>query len=230
MGSPSELPLQASKWLQIQMLVDAVEMAHLFESLGVFQIFTAGVVCLEPEGEISKKQFLEIYGRYVETLKNGQLPDENLYRQVFSSIFTIDTRPLFQIALAEKRKVIRVALPVLQLQLHKMACSAEDGKFRPMVLGKDCLFWGLQFSYPQLYQDDNKDVHKALDESLFPNALLYRHLQKWVRLQTIPTPFLVNSRQINVPMRLGKNCLAWINHHPQLKEQNLNVILPSKFE
>ncbi len=222
-GSPQEPPLGASKWLQLQILADADEMRRLIAALGDFHIFMAGVVCAANEGEISKEHFLTLYEQYVSALQNGQLPDEGLYRQAFSSIFTTSTDDLFQVDIPGNRRVIRIARPVLQLQLHKIAYSPVDGKFRPMGIGKDCIFWGLQFSYPQLYQDVQKEVHKALDESQFPNALLYRRLQQWVRQETIPTPFITELEQVNVPMRLGKNCLSWINMHPQLIAKRIRV-------
>jgi len=226
-GNPQELPLQASKWLQIQLLVDDKEMERLFEAFGDFQIYKAGVLCDAGEGLISKPDFLKLYSSYVEALKHGRLPDEALYRQYFSSVFTTDPHNLFQIEVAGNRRIIRVARPVLQLQMHKMSYSSVDGKFRAMVLGKDCILWGLQFSYPQLYQDANKEVHKALEEEQFPDSRLYRALQKWVRQESIPTPFEVGDQKINVPIRIGKNCLEWINRHPQLVSQNIRVITNS---
>lgn len=222
-GSPQDPPLQASKWLQIQVLADATEMAHLFESLGDFQIFMTGTVCAAHEGEISKSDFLKLYAGYINALKQGHLPDEGLYRQAFSSIFTTDPSHLFQVLVAGDRRIIRLSNPVLQLQMHKMAYSQVDKKFRPMVLGKDCIFWGLQFSYPQLYQDEAKEVYKALNEEKFPDSRLYLQLQKWIRQETVPTPFIVDEKQINVPMRIGKNCLAWIDKHPQLIAQKIQV-------
>lgn len=222
-GSSQEPPLQASKWLQIQILADSHEIEHLFNAFGNFQIFKAGVLCEANEGEITKEEFLKLYSNYIDTLKQGQLPNEALYRQSFSSVLTTEPSNLFQIEVAGNRRIIRVSKPVLQLQMHKMSYSPVDGKFRPMVLGKDCIFWGLQFSYPQLFQDEAKEVYKALDEKKFPDSRLYRILQKWIRQESIPTPFIVNSHKINVPMRLGKNCIEWINRHPQLLEQNIQV-------
>nr|MBA2728315.1 hypothetical protein [Parachlamydiaceae bacterium] len=215
-GSSQEPPLQASKWLQLQVLADSQEMERLFDAFGNFLIFKAGVLCNAGEGEISKEEFLRLYSNYVDALKLGQLPDDALYRQSFSSVFTTDPGNLFQVEVAGNRRIIRVARPVLQLQMHKMSYSSVDGKFRPMVLGKDCIFWGLQFSYPQLFQDESKEVYKALEEEQFPDSKLYRILQKWLRQETIPTPFIVDTHQINVPIRLGKNCVEWINRHPQL--------------
>lgn len=223
-GSSQEPPLQASKWLQLQLLIDEVEMSGLLDALGDFRIFMAGVVCADSEGELSKDAFLQLYESYASALKAGQLPDETRYRAAFSSVFTVDSNDLFQLKVTGNRRIIRVIRPVLQLQMNKMAYSALDGKFRPMVLGKDSIFWGIQFSYPQLYQNKRNEVFKTLDAALFPNSELYRRLQAWVRRATVPTPFQTGEITVNSPMRIGKNCLPWINQHPQLIQQNIQVV------
>ncbi len=240
-GSGAELPLQASKWLDLQLLIDVDEMRALFSALGDFEIFQVGMVCGIDEGIISKEKFLEAYGVYIECLKKGEIPEEKIYRPYFSSIFTTSRDHLFHIVIGNDRHIIRVEKPVLQLQANRISYSQADGKIRPMVFSKDSILWGLQFSYPQLFQDAaTKEVFTISDIPKFPNTQLYRKLQLFVRQNTIPTPFQVGDDmgdrdedshvhghghvRINVPMRLGKQCLPWINAHPQLVSANMRVV------
>jgi hypothetical protein len=223
-GSGNEGVLQASKWLELQLLVDEVEMQELFKALNGFEIYTAGAVCKRSEGLVSHSDFLNLYKEYIDSLKKGILPDEEVYRLYFSSVFTVDSSHLFQIELPKDRRIIRVGKPVLQLQMNKIAYTPLDGKFRSLVLGRNAILWGLQFSFPQLYRDPvTCEVFKTNDHTQFPNGRLFRHLQLWSRQATVPTPFVVNSQRVNVPFRLGKNCLSWINHHPQLAEHGISV-------
>lgn len=216
--------LQASKWLSIQLLIDSSEMKLLLDALGDFNIFLTGTVCELTEGEIAKSKFLEVYSRYIDELKAGQIPQEFEFRPYFSSVFTKAPDHLFRIVVSNKH-IIRALKPVVQLQLHRLDYSAADGKFHGMVFSKEGVLWGLQFSYPQLYQDTStKEVFQLSDSPEFPNTALFRSIQKWVRHNTIPTPFLVGETQINVPMRLGKNCLEWINNHPQLIQKGYKVL------
>ncbi|MBA3237214.1 MAG: hypothetical protein H0T62_02545 [Parachlamydiaceae bacterium] len=224
-GSGSELPLQASKWLEQQLLIDAPEMESLFSALGDFTIFKVGYVCKSDEGEVSKSDFLDQYNEYIECLKKGKIPEEQQFRSLFSSIFTVENDHLFQILVAGDRRIIRVEKPVLQLQVHHISYSTVDGKFRAMVFGKDSILWGIQFSYPQLYLEaGTKEVFSVVDSNKFPNTAFYRKLQLWVRQNTIPTPFHVMGNKINVPMRIGKLCLPWINNHPQLISNGIKVV------
>lgn len=89
-----------------------------------------------------------------------------------------------------------------------------------MVFGQTSLFWGVQFSYPQIFMDSGDP--KKVDGS-FANTSLFQEIRRWARDETRATPFLFQGERINVPIRLGKNCFSWINRHPQLLQYNLGV-------
>jgi hypothetical protein len=224
-ATPSEVPpIQVSKLLQVQTLLETQEVQALFEALGTFHIFLAGSVTNSGEGYISHTEFIEKYAEYLQTLKSGQSPDDSLYRVYFSSVFTVTPDLLYTSQFSDGRQLIRPSKPVVQLQLHRMDYSPVDGKFRPMILGIDSISWGLQFSYPQLYQNPvTKQPENVVESEAFPNTALFRSLQRWIRHHTIPTPFIVEGKQQNVPIRLGKECLSWINSHPELIKKGLKV-------
>ncbi len=216
--------MEASKWLKVQALVDASEMQDLFHTLGDFKIYVTGTITPRGEGSIGHAKFLEAYKSYVEDLKNRRIPDEGVYRHLFSSVFTISPEFVNVMPIGEERQLIKVLRPVIQLQAHHLDYSIHDGKFRPMVFGIDSVTWGLQFSYPQLFKDSiSNEVLTVTENENFPNTRLFHDLQRWIRRQTIPTPFIVENKKINVPMRLGKQCLSWINEHPQLKAKRLTI-------
>ena len=228
-GTTKESPLQASKWLESQLLIDGDEMAALLDHLGPFFLFACGSVCRAGKGEISKDEFLRHYRAYIELLKNGVEPEASFYRSLFSPALTVTTDSLFSLPLSDEREIIRVSKPVIQLQAHYMSYSTVDKKFHSMVFGSDSISWGIQFSYPQLYRDDQTKIVEAVKESpAFPNTHVFHALQKWVRQNTIPTPFHVKTAVgdesvVNVPMRLGKKCLSWINRHPHLIKKGISV-------
>jgi len=219
--------MQATKWLKVQLLIDEGEMQNLLTAMGEFDIYISGAVTHKGEGHLTKAQFLKIYKKYVASLQEGKLPAESDYRQIFSAVFTQDPEALFSIPVGSDRQLMRIAKPVIQLQPHSLGYSQHDNKFRAMVFGTESILWGLQFSYPQLYQDPKTKEALSVDESpQFPNTSLFKNLQRWIRHHTIPTPFLVEGHKINVPMRLGNRCLSWINTHPQLKKHQIQVFVP----
>lgn len=215
---------QVSKWLSIQLLVDEHEMQNLLEELGDFYIAQVGQIYSLDEEIMPKEKFLKCYGAYIEGIKAGKLIDESLYRTCFSSVFTKSLDHLYRAEVAKDQYLLRISKPVLQLQTHRMHYSKLDGKFRPMIFGSDSIMWGIQFSYPQIFQDNRtKEIINVLNHPGFPNCGLYHTLQKWVRKNTIPTPFMDGEKLINSPIRIGKSCLTWINQHPQLKMRGLKV-------
>lgn len=222
--SSTEPPMQATKWLTSQVLLDADEMQELFNALGDFYIFQTSGVCKTDEGSISRNEFIAAYRDCISMLQKGLQPNEGPYRKLFSSVLTVSLDTLYAIPLADNQHLIRISKPVIQMQIHHMDYSQADSKFRSMVFGSDSIWWGIQFSYPQLYQ--NQQTHQAeqvVISTTFPNTQLYRDLQYWIRHHTIPTPMILNQQTVNLPMRLGKNCLSWINCHPQLIKKGLQV-------
>lgn len=218
----AEGPMQASKWLQSQVLLSSDEMTALFAALGNFDIFQTSSVLKQDEGRVSHKVFLKCYKAYVDALQQGKTPEESSYK-LFSAVFTADPDSLYAALVGDDKQLIRVCRPVIQLQAHRMDYSSADGKFRSMTFGTDSIFWGIQFSYPQLFQDKQSLQIKQATNAEFINAGLFQKLQRWVRHHTAPTPFIVNGVKVNVPMRLGKECFAWINQHPQLNQRGLIV-------
>jgi hypothetical protein len=217
-------PLQASKWLKYPILIDLEEMESLLGALGNFWIFLISGLIRQGGGSILQGEFLDCYAAYIQSLKEGKWPEDARIRSYFSSVFTVTVDALYTVAIENQQQLIKVDKPVVQLQNHRFDYSLVDGKFRSMILGPDSIWWGIQFSYPQLYQDASmqiKHIRKGDDE--FPNTALFHVLQRWIRQYTVATPFLVNEKQVNVPIRLGKNCFKWINNHPQLKEKGLTV-------
>jgi hypothetical protein len=222
--SAVDLSLQASKWQQCPVLLDEHEMQALLAALGNFWIVQ--VSGLIPVGQeiISQQAFLEHYQQYIAALKSGEQVKNAPWRACFSSVFTTTLEALYAVPVNPTHCLVKVAQPVIQLQAHRFDYSVADQTFRSMVMGYDSIQWGLQFSYPHLYQDANLQVFKVREGNGFPNTALFKRLQQWMRAHTIATPFEMEGKRVNVPIRLGKQCFSWINTHPQLQTKGLRVV------
>jgi hypothetical protein len=217
--------LQVAKWLHLQLLCDEQEMTSLLQELQGARLFRCGEVVTLSDAELSHRDFLARYAEYVGELRDGRVPELGRFRSVFSTFWTVSDELLYLMEVREERYLVKATRPGLQLQLHQLGYSPVDGKFRPMVLGSESICWGIQFSYPQIFQDPKSGEEAKVDESdRFPNTALFRKLQLWVRYNSIATPFEVEGQKINVPMRLGRNCFSWINRHPQLASKGIRVI------
>jgi hypothetical protein len=211
---------QGSKYLKYQVLCDADELAKLFES--PFWIYP--LTGLGDGKEIAKETFLQECRGWIEELKNGRVPTDSALRRTLAAAFTAEEDALWKQEVAGGKFIIKIAKPVVQVQAHFFSYSDIDGVFRAMSMGTNCIFWGLQFSFPQIYQDPKTMEFFEIDDS--PNTELFKTIKQWVRDTTLPTPFVVNGKRTNVPIRLGKNCFSWIHKHPQLIQQNIGVYAP----
>jgi hypothetical protein len=207
---------QGSKWLKFQVLCDKAELNSLFIALEPFFIFPlTGVV----DGKmIFPEKFLEEYGLWIEDLKKGMIPEPSRLRALLACAFIENSDSLWLQEIPERGYLVKIAKPIVQVQSHYFTYSIEDHVFRPMSMGTESIFWGIQFSYPQIYQDP-----QTLELKTSPKNRLFETIRRWVREVTRPTPFIVNQERVNSPIRIGKNCMEWITDHPQLIARNIGI-------
>jgi hypothetical protein len=218
----------ASKWLHVDFLITHTEMGRLLAALeeehSTLFLFSTLGVRKQGENQIVISEFLQACKEYEEALqKRAPIPDAS-FRFFFTGCITKYEDAVTKIALREDRESIIAHTPCLQMQPHRFSYSKLDGKFRSMVFGKSSVSWGIRISYPQLYQIPNtRTVEDALDEVRFPNAALFSSLRRWMRHNTLPTPIFVASKRVNTPFRIGKECMPWINKHPELGELQIHL-------
>lgn len=202
-----KIPYDAAKWLKLQVLLDDTEFSALIkESL---------CTLYDMNGEISLDHAIQLYSQYVTSLKNGESPTPPSFAWMAtrtpSSLYRLDTGGSTQ---------VRVKDPVVQITHHQMNYTEEDKSFRSNQFGPDTIYWGLQFSFPQLFMDPvSKDVIKLNDPLQFENIALFRFIHRWLRDYSMPTPF----EEFNSPQRIGKKAMKWVENHPHLLKKGLKV-------
>lgn len=209
-------PLKASKWNHIQLLIDAEEMTSLLSALQPLHIFSC--MGARPIGEnvLTHEAFVAAWRQYIAFLQSGEM-DEKQLRFYQTVIMTEALDAVVALDIGNGKEIISAVAPVVQGQMHRFAYSSVDKQFRSMVFGPQTISWGMQFSYPQLFEDPHTgEIGKG---SASANFVLFRKIQQWVRYNTVPTPFL----SVRVPMRLGNRCFSWINTHKDLVKQGLNI-------
>jgi hypothetical protein len=210
---------QAAKYLKHHVLCDREELSLLFSSIGPFWLYPlTGVGDGEP---IDPQAFLQEYGSWIEELKAGRVPADTNLRKILAAAMTKEKEALWKQEVPGRRFIVKMGKPLIQIQAHFFTYSSVDEVFRPMTMGAGSIFWGLQFSFPQIYQDAKTLEFFEVDEGL--NYELFQQIKEWARNTTRATPFIVNGKRTNVPIRLGKNCFSWIHKHPQLISQKIGV-------
>lgn len=212
-----EGPLKVSKLHKIPVLLDAEELKSLLDSLPkpIFFYHIQGL-CKRGEGVMSIDDFYKTYLDYITALKAG------FETPLAATMLSHSEEILYAQPIEETFQLIKATKPVINVQENKILYSKESGEFKSLVLGRETISWGLHFSYPQLFQDPRSHAIFDVDES-FPNTHLFSELQKWIRSNTLPTPFIVDGKRKNVPIRIGKQCLKWVQNHPGLKRAGITV-------
>ena len=216
-SSPAiEGPYEAAKWLKICVLADVKEFQALFDALGPFQLCPLGGLRTREEIAMPKEAFLELIQTWTDQLRQGTAPTQ---RCAFA--LTLDPSCLW-LQEAGDRFLTKIRWPVIQIQTHYFTFAQEEKTFHSMVSGKDSVFWGVQFSWPQIFMDPLKQDLVKVDES-FTHHEQFVLIRQLLRDLSRPTPFLVQGQKMNATFRLGKSCFPWIANHPQLKLHGLEV-------
>ena len=207
---------QAAKWLKIQALVEPEELAILFDE--AFEIFPLSGAFPRDAFPMKKELFLAAYAGWIEELKQGRVPTDEALRPFNASAWAASSGVWLQ-QIPQEKYLASPSAPFVQCQVHHMGYSSVDGEFRAMILSQEAIFWGLQFSFPQVYQ------HPKTGELLdVEDSSLFQSIRKWSREHTVATPMVVNGKRVNIPIRLGKRCFSWIHRHPQLQSKGLSVL------
>jgi hypothetical protein len=215
------VPLQVSKWVKVPVLVDVSEMKQLLNELPSFKIYDVQRITEPDEGIYEPAFFLEKYEHYIAYLKRGEVPPTNEFRAIFSAAWSVTEKAIYALPAQEGRRLLKVSQPSVQTQLNQIRYSQQDKTFRTQVYSNDSISWGIQLGFPHLFLDPT--THEASSTREFANMPLFLTIQRWIRLATLPTPFLVQGERINAPIRLGKECFAWIHTHPQLIANGIEI-------
>jgi hypothetical protein len=214
-----------SMWLSTALFLSASEMSQFLEALGPFFILQTDVVLDISDGIVDRQDFLKAYSEYVEDIKEGRSINEKKVKKYFQAVWTLSLDAVYSIKVPENRHIIKQVHPSIIVQHHKLHYSTDDHKFRSMVLGIDAFTFGIQISYPQLYQDPKSmELKKILLDNSFYNTELYKKIKMWIRSNTRPISFLINEKKWTIPQRIGKEALAFINNHLGLIKNQLKVL------
>lgn len=219
------LAMSMAQWTPLRALLDIDEMRALCLQLPSLFLYQAGSVLKLGEGTLSLEDFLAAYAEYVSALHAGKLPPYKQLRHALCAFWSAESDSIAVQAVSPTEQVLSPAIPLIQLQPHAFCYSPFDNSFRSMVFGPTSIPWGLQWSYPQVYQHPTTQaIYKVAAEPKKPNTLLFRTLQRWMRHHTQPLIVSSQERRICLPIRVGPLCLKWIHKHPQLSKWKIHLV------
>lgn len=184
--------MNASRYHHIRLLITPEEMRGLFTALSPFKLINVSEVTKSPE--VDQEVFLKAYEAYF-------AGNTDINRPLFSCALTRDESAVMMKQVPDGRTMSRIVKPVVQMRAHSYTVAA--GKLLPMTFGNDAKAWGIQLSYPYLYEDmETGEVVDTLKSNTTNNDL-FKTLRVWVRDQTSPATFEIEGKQVKTPLRQG---------------------------
>lgn len=217
-----EKALQASKWMYIRMLLDPEELIDLFSKITPAFLLNISTVCRYNSIMTSTQELIDVYTQYIQSLQEGRGYQD--YTKALSWALSSTLDPFYLMQLQEERFLVKLKKPVIRMQHFHFHYIFEQHSFILTHHAEHSIAWGLEFSFPQFYQD----AHTCLPVEVFknhhyPNTQVFKMMQKWVRDYTVPVPFIMDGNKKVAPFRLGKKCFKWIHLYPDLRKRGLAV-------
>lgn len=201
---------QVAKYLKYPVLCTTEELRKLFSLSQGSQLFPLTGFFEKP---FQVESFLEAYQGWEGALESLALP---MFRPYLACLWTADENALWLQRVSSGKCLLKMRTPVVQMQAHFFRYSSVDKTAHSMVFSKDSIFWGIQFSYPQIYQEG---ISKACLKA--PKREEWQAIKRWVRDETAPVRLQDQDTVIQTTMRLGK---GWKKEHPVLTKLGLKVV------
>jgi len=214
--------LQASKWLHVRMLLDQEELQELVSLIAPCFFVNVAKIGQSDELLIEVDTLLAHYREYIKGLQNPL--EKGVDKTRFSLALSKTLDPFYAMAIKDQQFLIKMKTPVIRVQLFQWHYVEETKQFITTAQLSQGLSWGLEFSFPQFYQDPKTyQPVEILKDLSNPNTQMFKQIQKWARSKTEPASFLIHQEKLIAPFKIGKKCLPWIQSYCSLRSRGWEV-------
>lgn len=208
---------KCAKWLHHAVLFSESELEDFLSCLGPCFFLPLAEPVSQGSWCVRKEVVIDRYREYLEMVRNQSDLPSSTVRRFFSLGLTSSLEDVYALPLSGDRIFIKPCRPIVQVQLYRCYFSAEK-KFHPMILHPNSFSFGLQFSYPQIYEDPHThQFSKVLQDVTFSNTKVYKNIVSWIRSHTKPFTVVADGIVIPAPFRVGKGGEDPLSYHLGLK-------------
>lgn len=200
-----------SKWQRLQVLLDPRELEKLIEYLSPLLILNTSEVIPQEKISLPVEELVRLYEKYIAMLQ-GKSPRERI-----SLSYALSTRieNFCAIKLSSNKYICRLVQPDVQLQVYSFLLN-DSGKPLSQVFSSETVSFGLQFSYPAIFQDGLTSQVFSTTKNTFSGWKLWSSIRSWIRNHTFPLPICFQGKNMRLPIRLGQVAATWITSHIDL--------------
>lgn len=197
-----------SKWQKIHVLLDPIEMENLLEHLLPLAILNNSEVV--PWGKIFLQidAFMNTYQKYIDILQ-GKIPKQKIGLSYALSEQIDNFRA---VTVAPDKYICRAVQPDVHMQAHEFLLDS-GGQILPQVFSNEAISWGVQFSYPAIFQDSYTMEVFQTTRKPFSGWQLFSSIRGWIRNHSVPLPINFQGKIIHTPIRIGREAATWIANY-----------------
>ncbi len=184
-------------------------MKRFLDSLGSCLIVSPVQILTLETYQLSQESFLERYGRYLDWIGSDPGFPSSKVRNDCTLMISSGPDSFYSVPVAGGF-FLKPGLPVVSVRTYHCFISSLDGSLRSMAMNVDSFTFGLEFSYPQIYEDPRTgEFRKTLLDSDSPNTALYKKMTSALRRQTKPLLIEINGNKVAAPFRVGIDSSDW---------------------
>lgn len=184
----------SSRAVKVAVLFSLEEIQGLFQRFSDLVLYNTASVCEPKDTVIPLSDFYDAYGKYLEKSKNK----EEYVSPFLTSAMSVDPDAITAMDVGQGRVLLRPKKPLIQIRPYHF--SSQGGRIVPMSFQKDKTFWGLEFSYPQIFAPSrDAPIQRVWRHPDFPNSILFVEMMKWIYRESVLHP----------PSRIGKKMHAY---------------------
>lgn len=216
--------IRYAKWLQTPLLCSLEELDLLLHSLGSIFLVPAGGLLEREALFVSPEDLRSTYQQYLAWIvSSAALPSAEMRRHL-TLMMSVSLDSFSAAEIKTGRFMIKPVQPVVMIQPYHFFMSSLDQKIHSMVMSQESISWGLQFSYPQMYEDPKNHLFGKISEAPeFPNTALYKKVVQWVRSFAMPAPVHYMGQKTHASFRIGKQAFALAQAHKGLQKRGIEV-------
>lgn len=197
-----------SKWQKIEVLLDPVELERLLQYLSPLVILNTSGVIRREKISIQVDEFTCLYEKYIAMLQ-GKIQRDRI---CLSYALSQRLENFSVVKLSSNKYICRMVQPDVQIQAYSFLLD-EAGKPLSQVFSEEAIPFGLQFSYPAIFQDTQTMEVFSTTKNGFAGWKLFSAIRSWIRSYTAPLPIRFQEKTIKLPIRTGRLAAAWLTSH-----------------
>ncbi len=209
----------ASRWVSVGLLMSAEEWKTFFQAFPRLRLYKVAAVVMEGAEELPFEEFYSLVESFATEIQTKLDMDLSSYRIPFSCALS-ESKESFTIqALPSQRVLLKPKEPVIQLRPLSFSISSE-GKIQTKSWGKNHICWGIQMSYPQLFQDPaTQNIIQALSEH--PHGVLFKKVLHWIRHHTKSVFLKGQEKSAAFSLKVGKESVYLLSKHEQCRKNGV---------